>query len=125
MKTKSVLLIEDDPFIADIYLTKLKAGGFEADLARDGEEALKKIKERKPDLLLLDIILPNLDGWELLRKIRQKPAYKGMRVVILSNLEQRAEVEKGLKLGADRYLVKAHYTPSEVIEEVKKIIEKR
>lgn len=118
---KSVLLIEDDPFIADIYLTKLKESGFEVDFAEDGEKGLKKIQEKKPDILLLDIVLPNINGWELLRKIKQDEKLKDIKVIILSNLEQKPEIEKGLNLGADKYLIKSHYTPSDVIVEIKKI----
>jgi len=112
---KRILLIEDDPFIADIYLTKLKETGFEVEIAKDGEKALKQIQKKKPDLLLLDVVLPNINGWELLRKVKADPKLKDIKVIILSNLEQRVEIEKGLKLGANKYLIKAHYTPSEVI----------
>jgi len=91
-------------------------------VATDGEECLRKLKEEKPDLLLLDIVLPNIDGWEILRKIKKDDALTDLKVVILSNLGQKAEVEKGVSLGAAKYLIKAHYTPSEVIEEIKKIL---
>ncbi|MCL0036674.1 response regulator [Dehalococcoidia bacterium] len=80
------------------------------------------LNERKPDLLLLDIVLPNVDGWEILREIREDSNLKDLKVVILSNLGQKEEVEKGFKLRAVKYLIKAHYTPTEVVEEVKKII---
>lgn len=121
-KTKKVLLVEDDPFIADIYLTKLKETGFSVETAKDGREALEKIKEKKPDLLLLDIVLPGIDGWEILKEVKKNEAWKDIKILILSNLEQKPEIEKGLRLGADKYLVKAHYTPSEVIEEVKGVL---
>ena len=119
---KSILLVEDDPFLVDIYTTKLKEAGFSVQVAFDGKEALKKIKEDMPDLLLLDIVLPNFNGWEILRKIEKDGELKVLKVVILSNLGEKQEIEKGLRLGAVRYLVKAHYTPSEVIEEVKKTL---
>ena len=121
---KTILLVEDDPFLVDIYSTKLKEAGFSVQVAIDGKEALKKIKEDIPDLLLLDIVLPNFNGWEILRKIERDDELKALKVVILSNLGEKQEIEKGLKLGAARYLVKAHYTPSEVVEEVKKILNK-
>jgi len=121
---KTILLVEDDPFLVDIYTTKLKEAGFSVQVAIDGKEALKKIKEDIPDLLLLDIVLPNFNGWEILRKIERDDELKALKVVILSNLGEKQEIEKGLKLGAVKYLVKAHYTPSEVIEEVKKILNK-
>lgn len=123
---KTILLVEDDPFLVDIYSTKLKEAGFSVQVAIDGKEALKKMKgkEDMPDLLLLDIVLPNFNGWEILRKIERDDELKALKVVILSNLGEKQEIEKGLKLGAVRYLVKAHYTPSEVVEEVKKILNK-
>ena len=123
---KTILLVEDDPFLVDIYSTKLKEAGFSVQVAIDGKEVLKKMKEKGniPDLLLLDIVLPNFNGWEILRKIERDDELKTLKVVILSNLGEKQEIEKVLKLGAARYLVKAHYTPSEVVEEVKKILNK-
>lgn len=117
-----VLLVEDDPFLIEIYSMKLKEAGFEVETAEDGDSALRKVKELIPDLMLLDIVLPNFNGWEILRKIKQDKATKEVKVVILSNLGEKEEVEKGINLGATKYLVKAHYTPSEVINEVKKIL---
>lgn len=119
---KTILLIEDDSFLVDIYTTKLKEAGFSVKVAIDGEEGFKKIKEEIPDLLLLDIVLPNIDGWELLRKIKKDDKVSDLKVVILSNLDQKEEVEKGFKLGAVKYLIKAHRTPSEVVKEIKKIL---
>jgi len=119
---KTILLIEDDPFLVEIYSTKLKEVGFSVIIAVDGEEGLKKMKKKTPELLLLDIVLPNLNGWEILRDIKKDDKLSNLKVVILSNLGEKEEIEKGLKLGAVRYLVKAHYTPSEVVEEIKKIL---
>jgi len=119
---KSVLLIEDDPFLIDIYTTKLKEAGFSVIVATDGEEGLRKIKEEVPDLLLLDIVLPGMDGWEFLRKIKKDDKFKNLRIIILSNLDQKMEVEKGLELGAVKYLIKAHYTPTEVVKQIKKTL---
>ncbi|KPJ57146.1 hypothetical protein AMJ49_02510 [Parcubacteria bacterium DG_74_2] len=120
---KKILLIEDDPFIIDIYSTKLKETGFEVDITTNGEDALEKIKE-KPDLILLDIVLPGMDGWEILRKIKEDKRLKSIPVVVLSNLGQKAEVEKSLQMGAEKYLVKSNYTPSEVVEQVKECLKK-
>jgi DNA-binding response OmpR family regulator len=121
---KSILLVEDDPFVVDIYVTKFKEAGFEIDVAENGDEALRKLKEKKPDLLILDIVLPNIDGWELLKQIRTDLGLEDLKVVVLSNLSQKSEVEKGTEFGVLRYFIKAHYTPSEVVEEIKKILEK-
>lgn len=119
---KTILLIEDDPFLVEIYTTKLKKAGFSVAVANDGKEGLKAIKEKRPDLLLLDIVLPNFTGWEILREIKRDNKLKSLKVVILSNLSQKEEIEKGMTLGAVKYLIKAHYTPSEVIEIIKKIL---
>ncbi len=119
---KTILLVEDDSFLIDIYTTKLKEEGFQVQVAIDGDECLRKIKETKPDLLLLDIVLPSMDGWEILRKIKKDDSSNELKIIILSNLGQKGEVEKGLELGATKYLIKAHHTPSEVVEEIKKIL---
>ncbi len=117
-----ILLIEDDPFIIDIYMTKLKESGFSVELAENGKMAFEKIEQIKPDLVILDIVLPQIDGWEVLRKIKSKPEFKELKVVILSNLGQKEEIEKGMNLGSVKYLIKAHYTPSEVVEEIKSLL---
>ena len=119
---KHILLVEDDPFLVDIYATKLKEQGFSCEAVEDGEQVLKKIAEKPPALLLLDIVLPHINGWQILTKIRQDPKIKKIPIIILSNLSQQAEVEKGLKLGATKYLIKAHFTPKEVVKEIKKIL---
>jgi DNA-binding response OmpR family regulator len=126
---KTILLAEDDPFLVDIYITKLKEAGFEVEAVNDGEDVVKRLKQKNlqgkplwPDLLILDIVLPRTDGWEILKKIKEDSFLKELKIIILSNLGQKAEVERGFELGATRYLIKAHYTPSEVVEEIKKII---
>jgi len=120
---KSILLIEDDPFLIDIYSTKLKEEGYGVEVADDGEEALDKIKAHKPDLILLDIVLPNVNGWEILRRIKKEEDLKNLKIIILSNLAEKEEVEKGMSSGADKYLVKAHFTPTEVVKEITQILE--
>ncbi len=119
---RSILLVEDDPFLIDIYTTKLKEAGFLVEVAENGEIVFKKIRKKAPDLIVLDIVLPQIDGWEILKIIKEDPKLKDLKIMILSNLGQKEEVEKGLFLGATKYLVKAHYTPSEIVEEIKKII---
>lgn len=119
---KNILLVEDDSFLIDIYTTKLKESGFSVDVASDGEEAVRKAKEGKLDLVLLDIVLPKVDGWDILRQIKAGPNTKDLKVIIISNLSQKEEVEKGLNLGASKYLIKAHYTPSEVVAEIKEVL---
>lgn len=119
---KQILLIEDDPFLIDIYTTKLKETEFLVEVVNDGEKVLNKIKEKKPDLIVLDIVLPHIDGWELLKQIKSNPEFKNIEIIIISNLGQKEEVEKGIELGATKYLIKAHYTPTQVVEEIKKVL---
>ena len=116
---KKVLIIEDDRFLRELISRKLSDDGFEIVEAVDGEEGIKKIKEEKPDLILLDLILPSIDGFEVLSRIKKDESVKSIPVIILSNLGQKEEVEKGLKLGAVDYLIKAHFTPGEIISKIK------
>jgi len=122
MVAKKILLIEDDPFLVDIYSSKIKKAGFLIEIAEDGEKGLQRAKEGKPDLVLLDIVLPKMDGWEVLEKIRQDENLKDLKVVVLSNLGQKEEVEKGIALKATKYLIKAHYAPSDVIKEIEELL---
>ena len=119
---KSILLVEDDPFLIDIYSTKFREANFDVSVVSSGEEVLEKIEKKEPALLLLDIVLPDLDGWGVLKKIRDDKRFEDISIIILSNLGQRTDVRKGLDLGASKYLIKAHYTPAMVVEEVKKLL---
>lgn len=121
---KKILLVEDDNFIIDIYITKLKEVGFSVQSAVNGEDAIAKIKQSRPDLVLLDIVLPQVTGFEFLQEIKSMPELKNVPVIVLSNLGQKKEVEKGLSLGAAKYLIKAHYTPTEVVEEIRAVLNK-
>ena len=116
---KTILIIEDDKFLRELITQKLIKEGYEVSEAVDGEEGMKKVKEEKPDLVLLDLILPGIDGFEVLSKMREDPALASIPVIILSNLGQKEDVERGLKLGAIDYLIKAHFTPGEIIEKIK------
>jgi len=116
---KKILLVEDDPLLVDIYKTKLEIAGFLPIVVSDGEKAVETVEKELPDAVLLDIVLPKMDGWEILKAMKQ--AKNAVKVIVLSNLGQKEEVEKGLKLGAEKYLIKANFTPSEVIAEVQKL----
>jgi CheY-like chemotaxis protein len=119
---KTILLVEDDPFLVDLYNTKLKEVGYEVVIAVSGRECLAKLKEKKPDLLLLDIVLPDLDGWNVLREIK-KENLADLKVIILSNLSEKIDIEQARELGVTKYLIKAHFTPTEVVEEIKKVLQ--
>ena len=122
---QKILIIEDDKFLRELITQKFIKEGYDTLEAVDGEEGIKKIKEEKPDLILLDLILPGIDGFEVLTRMKNDPAVESIPVIILSNLGQREDVEKGLKLGAADYLIKAHFTPGEIIEKTKSILSKQ
>jgi len=115
---KKILIVEDDKFLRELIVKKLTKENYDVTEAIDGEEGVKKVKEEKPDLVLLDLILPGIDGFEVLSKIKQDPATSAIPVIILSNLGQKEDVERGLELGAVDYLIKAHFTPGEIIEKI-------
>jgi len=119
---KTILIIEDDKFLRELITQKLIKEGYETSEAIDGEEGIKKIKEEKPGLILLDLILPGIDGFEVLSQAKGDPAVSSIPIIILSNLGQKEDIERGLKLGAVDYLIKAHFTPGEIIEKIKNIL---
>ena len=114
-----ILVVEDDSFVIDIYHNKLSQEGYEVIEARNGIEAMKKLEEVRPDLILLDIIMPYMDGMEVLRKIKKDEKLKTIPIILLTNLSQKEEINEGLGLGASDYLIKSHFTPSEVLEKIK------
>lgn len=117
-----ILVVEDDKFLRELITQKLIREGYDVKGAVDGEDGVIKIKEEKPDIILLDLILPGIDGFEVLAKVKDDPELKNIPVLILSNLGQRDDVERGLKLGAVDFLIKAHFTPGEIIEKIEKIM---
>lgn len=119
---KKILLVEDDALISEMYLNKLNAAGFEVIIAKDGDEAIAKSKEIKPDLMLLDVVLPKKDGFEVLKEIKNAPETKDIKVVFLTNLGEGEDIKKGMESQANAYLIKAHSTPSEIVEKIKNIL---
>jgi DNA-binding response OmpR family regulator len=119
---KNILIIEDDEFLRGLINKKLAAEDFNMISAIDGEEGIKKAKEEKPDLILLDLVLPKIDGFEVLSQIKANPSTSAIPVIILSNLSQKEDMDKGIKLGATDYVIKAQFTPEEIIEKVKAIL---
>lgn len=120
-----ILIIEDDRFLRELIVTKLsKEKDYLVISAVDGEDGIKKIKEEKPNLILLDLILPGIDGFEVLSQIKNDPDVSSIPVIILSNLGQREDIERGITLGANDYLIKAHFTPGEIVEKIKAIFHK-
>ena len=116
---QKILIVEDDKFLRKLVVEKFKQENFEVIEAADGEQGLKKIKEEKPNIVLLDLTLPKKDGFQVLSEIKGDKDISSIPVIIFSNLGQREEMEKASKLGAADYLIKAHFTPNEIVEKVK------
>lgn len=117
-----ILIIEDDRFLRELLVQRLLKEGYETQEAGDGQEGLKKAQEEKPDLILLDLILPQVDGFEVLRQIKENKETSSIPVIIFSNLGQSEDIDRGLKLGAIDYLIKARFTPGEIVEKIKTIL---
>jgi DNA-binding response OmpR family regulator len=115
---KKILIIEDDKFLRELIAQKLIKEGHDITEALNGEEGIKAVGKEKPDLVLLDLILPGIDGFEVLSRMKADPILAEIPVIILSNLGQKDDIERGLKMGAVDYLIKAHFTPAEIIDKI-------
>jgi CheY-like chemotaxis protein len=116
-----ILIIEDDKFLRDLEVAKLSRVGFSVVSASDGEQGLAVAGVEHPNIILLDILLPGMDGFEVLSRLRTTPEFAKMKVVMLSNFGQREDIDRAQKLGAVKYLIKANYTLDEIVEEVKQV----
>lgn len=119
MITKKILVVEDDKYLADVFLTKLSKAGFDVIQAFNGEDAVTLTKKYHPDLILLDIIMPKKDGFDVLREIKEDDEIKDIPVVIMSNLGQEDDVVMGKKLKAVDYLIKTNISLSDVVKKIK------
>lgn len=119
---KTILVVEDDRFLSAMYADKLLLSGFQVVTAFDGEEGLTAAREHQPQAILLDILLPKLDGFEVLRRLRAEPQFKAVPVIVLTNLSQPEQVKRGLELGASDYLIKAHFVPAEVVAKLRVLL---
>lgn len=117
-----VLLVEDDKMIIDMYTLKFTQEGYNVVQAENGKDGLDLAKKETPDIILLDIILPQMDGFTVLKELKADANLKDVPVVLLTNLGQDGDVKKGLELGANDYLIKANYTPSQVVDKVKSVL---
>lgn len=117
-----VLLVEDDVFLSGIYQKKFEMEGYKVSTADNGEKALVEAKKKMPDIIMLDILLPKLDGFAVLAKLKADAELKEIPVILLTNLGQKDDVEKGLQMGAADYLIKAHFKPSEVVDKIKSVL---
>ncbi len=122
----SILIVDDDKFLLDMYALKFKERGFKVDTAPNGADALTKLSSGTiPDIIMLDVVMPGMDGLELLSEIRSKKLAEKCVTIILSNLGQKEDIDKGLALGIDGYIIKASCTPTEVTNKVNEILSRK
>ncbi len=118
--SKKILLIEDDNFLVEMYKIKFEKEGYKVATALNGDEGINQARKEKPDLILLDLVLPEKDGYEVLEVLKKDEQTKAIPVIILSNLGQNGEVKKGKEKGAEDYLIKSNFTPRQLMDKVKK-----
>lgn len=123
-KKGKILLVEDDLTLIDMYKMKFIEEEYDVFVSSNGVDAFELAKKELPDIVLLDIILPGMDGFAILETLKKEPKTKQIPVILLSNLGQDSDIEKGKKLGARDYLVKANFTPTQIAEKVKNILKK-
>lgn len=120
-----ILVVEDDTFLKNLLVQRLKQEGFGTQEALDGKTALELLKNTAPTLIILDLLMPGTDGFQVLEEIRKDSRQKGVPVIVLSNMGEQEHIERAKTLGADEYLVKAHFTLGEIVEKINKLIAKR
>ncbi len=124
MAKQEIVLIEDDQILAKVLFEELKESGFEVQQAFDGEAGLALVQSVKPSLVLLDLVLPKKHGFDVLAELKKSPATKDIPVIILTMLGQDEEIKKGLKLGANDYIVKSQHAVAEIIEKINQFFSK-
>ncbi len=121
---KKILLVEDDVFMVELLAKDLERAGFEVITATTGSEGIKKFEENKPNLILLDILLPDQNGFDVLRRLRRDPEGRATKVMILSNIAEGSDKEEAKQLGVIEYLVKANYTLPEIVKHIQGVVQK-
>lgn len=119
-----VLIIEDDPLIVKIYSTRLRADGYEVISAENGEDGLRLFNAQKPDLVVTDVMMPKVDGFGVLAKIRESETSKNIPVLMYSNLAQEDEMKRAIQMGVTEFIIKANISPIEMIDKIKKYLNK-
>lgn len=119
---KTILIAEDDKFLSNIYRIKFSSKGFDVSLATDGIQAMEMIQKKKPDIILLDLLMPKKDGFQVLSELKKNPVWKEIPVVVASNLGQSEDVKKALAMGANNYFIKSNVRIDEVVDTVLKSI---
>ncbi|MCK4919043.1 MAG: response regulator [Candidatus Pacebacteria bacterium] len=118
-----VLIIEDDVYISEMYKIKFESENYKTVITNNGSEVINLIKKEKPNIILLDIVMPVMDGFDVLKIIKSNKKFNNIPVVMLTNLSQKESIERVFELGAKGYIVKSHFTPSEVVKKVKDILD--
>lgn len=119
---KTILIIDDDAFIAGIYATKLNVDGFNVIQAGDGLAGFEMAKENKPDIILLDVLMPKMDGFETLKKLKSTASTKNIPVLMLTSMGQKEDIDRGLNEGAADYLLKTQTLPTDAATKIRKIL---
>ncbi len=114
---KKILVVEDEEILRSLLQKRLSEEGYEVDVARDGLEGMEKIREKRPDVILLDIIMPNMDGFEMMEEMK-KESISDIPIIVVSNSGQPVEIDRAQKLGARDWLVKTEFDPQEVVDKV-------
>ncbi len=117
-----ILIVEDDRYISKMYQLKLSLDGFDVQLADNGRVGIEKAKEFRPDIILTDILMPEMDGFDVIKAVKAEPEMATTPILIMSNLGQEDHIKKGLELGALGYIVKSQYTPSKVVDKIKEVL---
>ncbi len=120
-----IIIVEDENFMASMMTSVLEKAGFSVEVATDGEEGLQKIEKTLPDLILLDLVLPGINGFELLEKLKKEKRTEKIPVIIVSNLGTPEDIQKGLKTGANAFLIKTHILPKDLVDKVKKVLQQK
>lgn len=120
-----VLIVEDEQFLCELMVVKLEKSGLEVHGVFDGETAFLEIEKRPPDIILLDILLPGMDGFEILRRLKADSRFKNIPVIIISNLAEPQDITRAINEGAEEYFVKAEHSPDEIVQSVKQHLKAR
>jgi PleD family two-component response regulator len=121
---RKILVVEDDKFLRELFVRKMFNEGFDVDSAIDADQAFDVLKNKKPEIVLLDLILPGVDGFEILTRIKKDPNLKDIPVMVISNLGQKEDIDRAMELGAVDFLIKANYTLDEIITRVLTVLNK-
>ncbi|OGI88179.1 hypothetical protein A2995_00390 [Candidatus Nomurabacteria bacterium RIFCSPLOWO2_01_FULL_33_24] len=121
---KKILIIEDDTFLQGLASRKLGVEGYEVEVASDSKQAFNNLNKQIPDLILLDLLLPDVDGFEILKEIRENVKWKSVPIIVFSNLSEEGDITKAKALGVTEFMVKANFTLDELAEKIKLLLKK-